>query len=332
MGRGWVLLAAMVAAAAWAAGQAQPSPHGTLLTYAKAVPPYSPNSPLWVWSAKTNGSGGKLLASGEQPSVSPDGRWIAFTRGATVLLVSPAGGHPTVLANLAGRYSYVSQPAWAPDARHLAVVDGSGRLWLLDANSKTKRLLVSPRKGTSIDSFSFSPNSRRLALNISDHTGGDVFVMATSGGKPQRITHDHKDFQVVWGQPGIAFNHGGMVPSGDVWLANPNGSRIRRLTRTKAGIFPAFFSADGRRLLAANPATHNGRLWAVNVRTGAARRLTGWVGDLFPQGLSTDGKTVLAAIGCGGMVGPYGVVETIPFSGGKPHVIVRGPCRASWNR
>jgi hypothetical protein len=47
--------------------------------------------------------------------------------------------------------------------------------------------------------------------------------------------------------------------------------------------------------------------------------------------LSSDGKTVLASVGCGGMVSPYGYVETIPFTGGKPHVIARGPCRASWN-
>jgi hypothetical protein len=41
---------------------------------------------------------------------------------------------------------------------------------------------------------------------------------------------------------------------------------------------------------------------------------------------------VLAAIGCGGMASSFGIVETLPFSGGSPNVIVRGPCRASWNR
>ena len=89
--------------------------------------------------------------------------------------------------------------------------------------------------------------------------------------------------------------------------------------------------ADGTKLLAAIPPSHNGQLWAVDVRTGDARPLTPFVGDLYAQGLSNDGQTVLAAVGCGGMPRPYGYLETIPFAGGKPHVIVRGPCRASWN-
>jgi hypothetical protein len=76
---------------------------------------------------------------------------------------------------------------------------------------------------------------------------------------------------------------------------------------------------------------HNGKLYAVDTTTGTTRALTDFVGDLYAQGLSRDGKTVLAAIGCGGMTSPFGLVETIPFAGGKPTVIARGPCRASWN-
>ena len=58
--------------------------------------------------------------------------------------------------------------------------------------------------------------------------------------------------------------------------------------------------------------------------------MTDFVGDLFAQGLSRNGKVVLAAIGCGGTPSAYGLIETIPFAGGPPSVIVRGPCRATW--
>jgi hypothetical protein len=37
------------------------------------------------------------------------------------------------------------------------------------------------------------------------------------------------------------------------------------------------------------------------------------------------------AIGCGGTSSLFGRVETIPFAGGRPTVIDRGPCRATWN-
>jgi hypothetical protein len=76
---------------------------------------------------------------------------------------------------------------------------------------------------------------------------------------------------------------------------------------------------------------HNGKLYSVNVSTGEAKDLTGFVGDLYAQGLSRNGTTILAAIGCGGTLSPFGRVETIPFAGGRPTVIARGPCRASWN-
>jgi hypothetical protein len=139
----------------------------------------------------------------------------------------------------------------------------------------------------------------------------------------------------LWGPGGIAFER--YAPQacvnclGDVWLMNADGGDAHQLTHTHAGIYPAAWSADGTRLLAAYPATHNGRLYAVDVATGRARALTPFVGDLFAQGLSRNGRTVLASVGCGGLASPYGLIETIPFTGGDPTVIARGPCRASSN-
>ena len=137
----------------------------------------------------------------------------------------------------------------------------------------------------------------------------------------------------LWGPGGIAFERFGPSPCchGDVWLMNATGGDARQLTHTHAGIYPAAWSADGSRMLAAYPPTNNGKLYAVNVATGRAHVLTPFVGDLNAEGLSRNGKTVLAAIGCGELLTIRGIVETIPFSGGPPTTLVRGPCRASWN-
>jgi Tol biopolymer transport system component len=80
---------------------------------------------------------------------------------------------------------------------------------------------------------------------------------------------------------------------------NSSGGGAHQVTHTPAGIYPAAWSADGSRMLAAYPVTNNGKLYAVDVATGHTRALTPFVGDLGPQGLSRDGRTVLAAIGCG---------------------------------
>jgi Tol biopolymer transport system component len=175
--------------------------------------------------------------------------------------------------------------------------------------------------------FSFSPDSRRIVYEAR----GDLYVVQASGGRPRQLTDDRKDHSPVWGKPGIAFVRLAEGGEGDVWLSDGRPRHARQLTHRGVAFSPEFFSADGTKLLAAIPPSNNGQLWAVDVRTGHARPLTPFVGDLYAQGLSSDGRTVLAAVGCGGMPGPYGYVETIPFSGGRPHVIVRGPCGASRN-
>jgi Tol biopolymer transport system component len=297
--------------------------HGPQLVY--AVPTSFGGSHAWIWRARPDGTHRVRLTRGHGPQLSPNGRLVAYTRSPHELFVVPISGRkPRLLRRLVGARAFISGLVWSPTSRDIVLVEGS----LVLADVETGRARSFGRGG---GDPSFSPDGSRIVFDRIDQTGGDLMVFDTRTGRTRRLTSDHRSFLPVWGPRGIAFNRGGFVRGGDVWLLDPRTGRSRRLTRTRAGIYPVAWSPDGRRLLAANPATHNGRLWAVDVRTGRARDLTGWVGDLFPQGLSRDGKTILAAIGCGGTISPFGVVETLPFAGGRAHVIVRGPCRASWN-
>lgn len=318
-----VVLAVLVCATACSSAVIAPS--GGVLVYAK------PNAPLAgytghqedVWVAQLDGSRPWKLGSGVMPSVSPDGRLVAFGNGAQVLLESVQGGPAAVLYTFGGQWPVLyAPPVWAPDSEHVAIEAERGRLVVVDVATRQRSLLPAT------DDFSFSPDSRHLVYEAR----GDLYVIRATGGPPRQLTHDRKEAGPVWGKPGIVFTRfRSRSHTADLWLTNPNRTRMRRLTHTGVGFWPAYFSADGTKLLAAIPATHNGQLWAVEVRTGMARALTPFVGDLYAQGLSRDGKTVLASVGCGGTLSPYGYVETIPFAGGKPHLIARGPCRASWN-
>ena len=187
--------------------------------------------------------------------------------------------------------------------------------------------------------YTFSPDGKTLAFGHSTGSGTNIMALGLPSGDIHALTTDDRSWAPLWGPRGIAFERFGVDGQGDhcanchgdIWLMNGDGSDVRQLTHSHAGIYPAAWSADGDRMLAAYPPTHNGKLYAVDVTTGTARDLTGFVGDLSAQGLSRDGKTILAAIGCGGTASPFGVVETIPFDGGKPSVIVNGPCAANWN-
>jgi hypothetical protein len=305
-----------------AAGAAAAKTVRNVLVYARADS-NGPTSSEHVWRAQIDGRRPRLIGRGEDPAVSPNGRWIAFGRGARVLVVPTSGGTPRTVYTLhKGQPSLAGAPVWARDSRVFGVLDSVG-LAVVNPSHRTAKLL--PLN----EGFAFSPNSRRI---VYADAHDNLFVSSTSGGKQRQLTDDHKSYAPAWGKTGIAFVRFTHGAHGDVWLSDGRPRHARQLTHTGAAFYPAFFSADGRKLVAANPAVHNGRLWAVDVATGDARPLTPWTGDLVAQGLSSNGKTVLAAVGCGGMPGLIGYVETIPFAGGKPHVIVRGPCRASWSR
>jgi len=335
MGRLAIALAAVVLGAT-ACGTAtslrSAAPLRNVLVYAKPSRSFRvamSAAPKTIWRARLDGTHAKRLASGNYPAVSPDGRWIAFGRGANLLVMPAAGGAAERVYTFTGKDAggqLSDAPTWAPDSRHLAFF-GSDGLVVLQPFSHRAQVVAEHAAPW----FSFSPDSRKIVYSAGGPTGDDLYVIPIRGGTPVRLTFDHKSLAPVWGKPGIAFFRFTHGPFSDIWLSDGRPHHIRQLTHTRAGAWPVAFSADGKELLAANPASHNGRLWAVDVTTGSARTLTPWVGDLFPQGLSVDGRTVLAAIGCGGMISPYGYIETIPFAGGKPHVIVHGPCRASWN-
>jgi dipeptidyl aminopeptidase/acylaminoacyl peptidase len=297
----------------------------TQLVYATAT--RSDESHEWIWRARPDGTHRVRLVRGRQPQLSPNGRLVAYTRSPRELfVVSISGGKPKLLRRFRGHDAFVAGFVWSPTSREIATVEGRS-LVLVDVDSgRTRTVATSHKRLVGVGDPSFSPDGSRIVYDRFDQTGSDLELFDARTGRTRKLTSDHRSMFPVWGPRGIAYER-----DRDVWLLDPDRSLVRRLTHTRARIAPAAWSADGKRLLAANPAIHNGRLWAVDVRSGRARDLTGWVGDLFPQGLSRNGKTILAAIGCGGTVSPFGVVETLPFAGGRAHVIVKGPCRASWN-
>jgi Tol biopolymer transport system component len=282
-----------------------------------------------IYRASPGNQGPVPLAVGSSPVIAPDGRWVAYVGGplnhpAGLRLISSQGGAPRLVGISA------TPLVWSWDSRLLLALSSQGGVVVVDTRSLRTRVLRLPE---SAFDFSFSPDGKMLAFTHSTGNGSDIYTVPTSGGPIRRLTVGGHSEYPLWGPGGIAFER--FSPShcchGDVWLMNATGGDARQLTHTHAGIYPAAWSADGRRMLAAYPPTNNGKLYAVNVATGRARALTAFVGDLNAQGLSRNGKTVLAAIGCGELATIRGIVETIPFSGGPPTTIVRGPCRASWN-
>ena len=79
---------------------------------------------LWIGAA--DGSRPRPLVAGRFPRISPDGRWVAFSREENAYVVSSAGGHPWLVARNA-------QPVrWSSASRYLATVDQGRALYVTD--------------------------------------------------------------------------------------------------------------------------------------------------------------------------------------------------------
>jgi hypothetical protein len=290
-----------------------------------------------VWFAAPNGSRRVRLAVGSTApwaALSPDGALIAFARsvpkGTGLYVVSTAGGKPKLLRRVTGFRSGIGQIVWAPDSERL-VSPEAAQLVLVDARGGRARPFAfggPPALDEWLDNPTFSRAG--VAIAYAHHTHDSNEVLTYDIARRVTLSQRYKALSPVWGPERLVFNRGGLI-NGDLWLTLGLGIPAERLTDVHEGIYPVAWSADGTKLLAANPAMHNGRLWAVEVPSGDAHDLTGWVGDLNALGLSHDGKTVLASVGCGGSVLRTAYLETFPLGGGKPKVIVRGPCWASWN-
>jgi hypothetical protein len=117
---------------------------------------------------------------------------------------------------------------------------------------------------------------------------------------------------------------------------NPNGKGVKRLTHTKVGqllqgLFPTAWSANGKRLLAQFGGQDTTYAVGVNVQTGAQKPiLEATEQGLVGTALSPDGKTVYGSTG-GFEPNSNQAAVSVPWTGGKPKVLVKGASSPSWS-
>lgn len=303
-----------------------------------------------VLAANDDGSGAHKVADGNNPKVSPDGLSIAFlhegAKHAQELQVVLAAGGPAQTYLVGFREPFYL--TWSPDSLMLAALKGpelgKRKLVLIDVLTGAQRVVA---QGF-FSGFSFSPDGSELVYSRSGSERypprSDVFRVKTSGGKPVRLTNDHRSLDPLWGPNNkIVFvkqleakkrKYG---PKNELFLMNSQGKGVKRLTHTKVdpllqGLFPTDWSANGNRLLAEFEGQDTSYAVTVNPKTGAQRPLLkaeemGFVGTA----LSADGKTVLGFEG-GFDPGNKHNIATVPYGGGRPTVLAKNAFEPSWSR
>jgi dipeptidyl aminopeptidase/acylaminoacyl peptidase len=298
----------------------------------------------WVWRADVDGSDRVRVTRGLFPEVSPDGRWVAFmrrtrTRSLFELRVAALDGRTRRLVRRGRIVGY----AWLSDSARLLVHDTREGVLVADRSGGAVTLLapqVLPQAGA-INSVSPAPDATFVVFDRRNTQRSDIFAVPVSGGVERRLTVDGNSLAPIAGPTAVAFTRYvvGRKPREALWLMERDGANQRRLSH--AAPRPAFWSADGRRLIAETISlTFSGgwfgKIWVVNVATGVSRPLyKRQIEGLHSVGVSGDGRRVLAVRGCvaWGTLGKAtpGKVETISADGGKLRTLVRGPCHARWN-
>lgn len=281
-----------------------------------------------VWLAAANGAGRQRLFSAATPALAPSGKLVAVTdpgHGAGLGVFTACGG---LVGKWFGAREAVSGITWSSDSSLLsAIVDPNpnGNAFaqtLVIINVATGQLTTIAKGFLGQGGPTFSPTAPyQVAYTITLKPGRGTNVWSGQVGSPARQeSHGNSDVDPVWGPQGILYIHQSDAKSE---LEVSSGGRSTGVMSLK-NAWPVAVSSDGTHLAAEGAAC--GVVWPVSVDLATRKIVHQFANGFAPYGISPSGGSMLIAgsppgANCGG---PASVIETVPFSGGKPKVIAKG--------
>ena len=260
-------------------------------------------APLVAARSRPAETGDRLVfGSGEygeynvSPSVSPDGRLVAFfssrdltgidlfvadavTGKVQAKLASPSvGSHFDALSFL------YSAGSWSPDAKRLAFVtyaDGDNEINVLDARSRKVTRRIKPKDIGAITTVAWSPDGSTIAFSGMKGGLSDLYLFDLKTGALRPLTNDRfADLQPAW---------------------SPDGRSLAFVTDRSSGPDSAGAGSDFERMRFSRL-----RLAVIDVTTGEVGVLRGVPGSkhINPQ-YSRDGKSLYFVSDAGGYADIY---------------------------
>ncbi len=294
-----------------------------------------------VFVAENDGSNPHRVGRGSEPVVSPDGRWVAWVDGQGPNIAKLRLADGSRKARDVAKAGEIDTLQFSPDSKLLGV-GAATRVWVHNIHDRASIKVASGH----IRGFSFSPDSKSVAFGTAGHNQAfdaptDLYSVTIADKKRTRITRDRKSLNPLWTERGIIHDRQrareNVAPSYNLFEIQPDGGSLRRITALKipdlvSGLIPLELSENGKRLIAEFIGQDTSVGFAVNPKSGKVRALSRDSENGFvASDLTADGKTVLGTTGGPDPSNRHNVV-TMPYTGGKPKVLVRRAFDPDWNR
>ena len=265
-----------------------------------------------LWVAGNDGGSPRLVDSGDaynfrSPRWSPDGAWIATTRGQinigsgwTIVLVNPDTHASRTLPAPHGQ-GELSDVAWTRDGRAVvygrrdqAIVPASpGAYYLQNVRSGALTTIAySLGVGMGLD---IAGPGRLVVESMSVPTNLLEVPLTNAAGPRKWLTRGSQvNFQpVVSGDGETVVFTSNREGNTDVWESNRRSSAVRRLTSHPASDADVFLSRDGKTLLWSSARTGHYEIWGAGGDGSGPRRISDDGVDAENPSLSRDGSTIV---------------------------------------
>ena len=219
-----------------------------------------------------------LPGNEDQPTLSPDGNFVAFTwngsaegRGSDIYVKAVDS---ETLRRLTDTPESEASPAWSPDGREIAFVRDANGVFLISVLGGPERKVLG--SGTHVG-WAADSKSVLVRDRCDDNTGACLYQVALETGDKRRLTRppvgaSDGQFQISPDGQTVAFVRGSVSGASDLYTMPIAGGAPRRLTRWNTAFGGVAWTTDGRELIYSVLESAGFRLWRIAGGEGNGKR------------------------------------------------------------